>query len=98
MKARFSYVPNSSHCKRVTEKFCSSVEKNLAIPFVGVNFLHRGTLKVHFRESFPCRLLHNTSTTFTLGRCRLFFVGKVIGVRDWTAGSNDAAVAAAAAN
>jgi len=52
-----------------------SMEKNeddIIIPFVGVHFLHRGTLKVHFRESFPCRLLRNTSTTFTLGPCQLF--------------------------
>jgi len=49
-------------------------EDDVIIPFVGVNFLHQGTLKVHFRESFPCRLLHNTSTNFTLGQWSFFFI------------------------
>jgi len=68
----------------------SSVEKVSFLPWQESIFYHQGTLKVHFWESFPCRLLHNISKTFTLRRSMIPFFGQIsIGVRDWTLGSND---------
>jgi len=56
-------------------------EDGVIIPWQELIFYHRCTLKVHFWESFPCRLLHNTSTTFILGSCRPFSVTRNRGQR-----------------